>query len=122
VKQNKVKPKSLEPMLSVSALKTVIASSMVLIVAVIALVLPWYPVTTSQVVPQTAITYTVQFELSATGYQMGTSYSLPNTVVTEYSQTAVPPYTTLGVTTTATVLVLLALIVVLCILFERQKR
>ncbi len=60
-------------------MKTVIASSLVLIVAAIALVLPWYPVTTSQVVPQTQ-SYTTQFEVPTTTSQMQTVYTLPNPV------------------------------------------
>ena len=61
------------------ALKTVIASSIVLIVVAIALFAPWYSVTTSQVVPEIQ-NYTTQFEEATTNYQTVTIYTMPNPV------------------------------------------
>jgi hypothetical protein len=58
---------------------------------------------TTQTVTQTLATYSI-------------------TSVTQSSQTTISPYTTFGLTTSATVLALLALIVALSIVFERQKR
>jgi len=87
---------------------------------IVILVLPWYPVTTSQVVPQTSASYTVEFEVPTTGSQMATVYTLTNQVVTEYSQTTVPLYTILGVLASALILVLLALLLALSILFDRR--
>jgi hypothetical protein len=127
-------------------LKRVIASSIVLIVAVIAIFSAWYPVTTSQVVPEVvpeAVPYTTQFEaggpfvftmvtISGVPYYTGeqltggvgvtqtltlTTYS--TTPLTQYSQTTVSPYTILGGIASAVILVLLALVLVLSILLDR---
>ena len=99
-------------------MKKVIASAILLIAVIVVLVLPWYRVTTSQVVPQTSSSYTVEFEVATTG-QMESVYTLPNRVVTEYSQTTVPFYTILGVLASALILVLLTLLLVLSILVDR---
>lgn len=55
-----------------------------------------------------------------TEMQTLTTYS--TTTVTEHSQATVPPFTILGVTASATILVLLAIIVVRSILIEKRKR
>ncbi|MGA2791251.1 MAG: hypothetical protein ABSF00_10855 [Candidatus Bathyarchaeia archaeon] len=61
-------------------MKSVIAGSVVVLVVVLfVLVVPWYPMPTSQVVPQTQ-TYTTQLEVSTTSYQTQTIYSMPNPV------------------------------------------
>lgn len=59
--------------------KPALVTGLVLIVAAIAIVLPWYPLTTSQVVPQTQ-SYTTQFEVPTTSYQTVTAYTLPGPV------------------------------------------
>jgi hypothetical protein len=61
------------------ALKTVVVSLIVLVVAAIVLVSPWYQVTTSQVAPTTA-NYTTQFEVPTVNYQTVTVYTLPSPV------------------------------------------
>lgn len=109
-----------------------------LIVAAIALVSPWYPVTTSQVVPE-VVPYTTQFEaapfvltmvtISGVPYYTGeqltsgevnqTLTTFTTTPLTQYSQTTVSPYTILGDVASAVILVLLAVVLVLSILLDR---
>jgi|GEM_PF-1670086 len=72
------------------------------------------PLTFSSLSVSEGISETVQLT------QTRTTYS--TTSVTQYSQILVSPYTTLGMTTSATVLALIVLIVALSIIFERQKR
>ncbi|MGP8069870.1 MAG: hypothetical protein ACLP5V_08275 [Candidatus Bathyarchaeia archaeon] len=60
-------------------MKTVLASSLILVVAAIALFAPWYPLTTSQVVLQTQ-SYTTQFTEPTTTYQTVAVYTLPSPV------------------------------------------
>ena len=67
-----------------------------------------------------ALTITGSIPQSAEVAQTVTTYSTAS--VAQYSQTEVSPYMALGLAASATILALLALIVVLCILFERRKR
>jgi len=59
--------------------KPVIVTGLLLVVAVIAIVSPWYPRTTSQVVPSIT-SYTTQFETATTSYQLQTIYTLPSPI------------------------------------------
>ncbi|MGA2791244.1 MAG: hypothetical protein ABSF00_10820 [Candidatus Bathyarchaeia archaeon] len=63
-------------------MKAVIASSLVLMVAVIALVLPWYP--TSQVNPQIE-TYMSEGTVLTTNYETQTSLAQPNGIFSLYA-------------------------------------
>lgn len=64
---------------SAIALRIIIISAIVLVVAIVVLIMPWYQVTTSQIVPQTQ-SYTTQFEVPTTNYQIVTVYTLPSPV------------------------------------------
>ncbi len=61
------------------ALKAVVVSTLVLIVVILVLIAPWYPMTTSQVVLQTQ-SFTTQFETPTTNYQTVTVYTLSGPV------------------------------------------
>ena len=54
-------------------------TGLLLVVAVVAIVSPWYPLTSSQVVPSIT-SYATQFEIATTSYQLQTIYSLPSPV------------------------------------------
>jgi len=62
------------------------------------------------------------YTVSITASQAQNGLVTETTYRTSQVTASVPPYTTLGLTTSATVLALLALIVALCIVFERQKQ
>ncbi|MGA2790690.1 MAG: hypothetical protein ABSF00_07975 [Candidatus Bathyarchaeia archaeon] len=102
-------------------MKSAIFVSILVGAALILVVLasPWYPVATSQVVPQ-ILSYTTQFEVTTGSVEVKetlTAYSTRS--VTLYSITTVPFHKILGVVTSDAILVLLALVLVLSTLLDQ---
>ena len=102
-------------------MKSAIFISIIIGAAIILIVLasPWYPVATSQVVPQT-LGYTTQFEVTTGGVEVNetlTSYSTRS--VTLYSITTIPFHRILGAVASDTILVLLASVLVLSTLLDQ---